>query len=160
MKRPYLIQRCVIQPSSESNSRIGVSLDLDYMGSAEFEFGAIPKAIKRMGEKLSEFRLDELTLKLGFTDRPEAYPVIVFNKLSPIDLAEYAKFLSVNRNDEYKVRTKEPTYFSIESRNSSYRSSTNFWWDIENDVMWSYDHKFMLTLPQRLKASVDFMNGQ
>jgi len=37
-------------------------------------------------------------------------------------------------------------------------STTDLWWDIENNVMWSFDKSFMSRLNDHLEASFDFMN--
>ncbi len=43
MKRGWLIQRCTLRNSPET-SKIDDILSFDYMGSAEYEFGAIGKS--------------------------------------------------------------------------------------------------------------------
>lgn len=43
MRTPYLIQRGkIVKPLAEHDTRLSKAVNLDYMGSSEFEFGALP----------------------------------------------------------------------------------------------------------------------
>jgi hypothetical protein len=53
LRKPYLIQRAnIVKPLSPKNQAgkvtLSKSVSFDYMGSSEFEFGALPKSLKRL----------------------------------------------------------------------------------------------------------------
>jgi hypothetical protein len=45
--KPYLVQRVLVKPRCEKKG-INARFSMDYMGSAEFEYGALPQSLKRM----------------------------------------------------------------------------------------------------------------
>jgi hypothetical protein len=47
----WLVQRCTPKVKVYSNEKVSEYMSLDYMGSAEFEFGSIPKSIRKLGQK-------------------------------------------------------------------------------------------------------------
>ena len=66
----YLIQRCTFR-IEESKSKIDKYLALDYMGSAEFEFGAVGKAFKYLRE-----HKDKLTIIRHYVSlMDKSYPI-------------------------------------------------------------------------------------
>jgi hypothetical protein len=71
-----------------------------------------------------------------------------------IDYNEYCKLLVDLYND--KIRTKETSDF-VGKWPWNWKQA-DFWWDIENDVMWSFDSVYMLSLPKYLQNSWHFMN--
>lgn len=62
--------------NGQANPPLLAMLDLDYMGSAEFEFGAIPKAILRFCKSEEPKVFGKLTLKAGKLSKPftKEYP--------------------------------------------------------------------------------------
>lgn len=47
----YLVQRCTKKFRQYQSEAVADAFSLDYMGSAEFEFGAIPKSIRKLAQK-------------------------------------------------------------------------------------------------------------
>lgn len=47
----YLVQRCTKKFKVYKNETVSEAFSLDYMGSSEFEFGAIPKSIRKLAQK-------------------------------------------------------------------------------------------------------------
>lgn len=149
--KPYLIQRGEIERplSNFRGSRLSQAVDLDYMGSAEFEFGALPKsfrAMEAMVEKASLTVMDEITEGDVF--------LRVFHFFTPEEFSQYKKHLIDLRQDN--IRTKERTCFNY--NRSKYEMKIDFWWDIQNHVMWSFDKKFMNHIHEYLAASLNHMN--
>lgn len=61
MRTPYLIQRAtIITPLVGTHERLSRAVDFDYMGSAEFEFGALPASFKRMRTMLESMKVRAL----------------------------------------------------------------------------------------------------
>lgn len=151
MKAPYLIQRCEIKrPLGDyRGKRFSQAVSLDYMGSAEFEFGAVPKSLRAMSEHgctlytVPSITQNDVSLKV----------LCCFDEG---ELAEYSKYLLRMRNEKLgRLHTKESVRFD-----PSYSDDTDLWWDIENHVMWSFDKAFMNGLQANLAVSLEYMNTQ
>lgn len=59
---PYLIQRAKF---AENGHGLGIDsiLQFDYMGSAEFEFGALPDSLKRIRKNIAEYTQFQYSFK-------------------------------------------------------------------------------------------------
>ena len=57
--KPYFIQRCTMRKNVNNSDVKGFdsAFELDYMGSAEFEFGAPTKSLKAVTAILEEYQL-------------------------------------------------------------------------------------------------------
>lgn len=131
MKNPYLIQRGNFD-ERETKKGIDSILSFDYMGSSEFERGVIPNALRRIRSDIKRYIYIHVTIK--------GTPISIFCKKSQKDdIKQYLTELSENKH-----RLKEPSYFDYYINNDGYfKDHTDFWWDIENDVMfWKKDRNF------------------
>lgn len=135
MKKPYLVQRCTISKplNSYKNLKLSEAIDFDYMGSSEFEWGAIPKAFKELKAVHNSLKV----VKHPTIVNSEQQSLYVLSALSEDELALYFGYLEELRGD--KIRLKEYSRFQSDAR----PSRTDFWWDILNGVMWSFDKVFM-----------------
>jgi len=130
---PYLIQRARFAdyPNEEGIDKI---LQFDYMGSSEFEWGALPKALRSARENKDEYIQFEFTFE-NFEDKP----IMILCKES--DKEELPKILSKLADRE--IRLKE--YCDLDAYlkgDKNYRTS-DFWWDIENDYFfWRSNEEF------------------
>lgn len=149
VRHPYLIQRAKIK-TRDTTLVLSRVVDLDYMGAAEFEFGALPKSLRRIEASLDKTNL--LTLK---EIKEGKRPLRVFSYFSPEEVEEYTKYLQEIR--ENKRRLKEPVSFS---NGVTAYGDDDFWWDIENDAMFSFDQKFMNNIQVYLKNSLALMNKE
>lgn len=133
-EKPYLVQRLKLN-TYHPGDRKGVDryFSFDYMGSAEFEFGALPSALKSMRAHptLPEWKPTELTHKshcLWF--------------LGPKDLEPVALELFKSRfHDRYESDLKERTYIfeslTGKDRNGEdrqYLVNIVGWWCIDTDL--------------------------
>ncbi len=57
------------------------------------------------------------------------------------------------------MNLKERSEFEA-ARESNEYNTTDFWWDVENDIVWSFNKNFMKKFPIILKNSLDYMNAQ
>ena len=129
MEKPYLIQRGSV--NDLSNSKI-VGLDClisyDYMGSAEFEFGALSKALKQIIKYFEQLTIVDTKIKsndgrgLFIICRIIEQPTVLF-------------FIQQLMNNE--IRTLERHYLDRINKpnNSDYEKRINFWWDLDNNWM-------------------------
>lgn len=116
----------------------GDRFELDYMGSAEFEFGATHKAIARMRE-LGDFRLHELQLtRKGVTKT-------VYCVAPATGLERKLEDFTVWATQDYP-KAKEFTQFS-DLFDEDYRLTerkyihTVAWWSLHDDILWTLDHE-------------------
>jgi len=132
MLKPYLIQRAKFE--KREGEGIDILLGFDYMGSAEFEWGALPKSLKRIRESKKKYIQFEHIFE-NFEDKP----IMVLCKIE--DKEELPKVLSQLADRE--LRLKE--YCDLDAYlkgNKDYRTS-DFWWDIENDYFfWRSNENF------------------
>lgn len=120
---PYLVQRASFK---KRENRIGIDaiLSFDYMGSSEFEWGALPASLKRIRANIANFKF--YILFVG--DKS----ITVFSDQSVELLQEYLDKLAKNT-----FHCKEFTAFDKYIKGGEYFSNKfDFWWDIQNDIMW------------------------
>lgn len=148
----YLVQRGTInRPIAEyRGQRISQAVDFDYMGSAEFEFGALPKSLRAI-----EANTDRATLRVVPEIKSGASSLRVFSVMSDKEFAEYLPKL-IDLRAGKKTHTKEYTAFNADY--TSEYSKTDFWWDIENHTMFSFDKHFMNSIIDCVGASLTYMN--
>lgn len=154
IRTPYLIQRGEInRPLAPATARLSQAVNLDYMGSAEFEFGALPKSFRRIEamadswkcRQVAEIMEGEIALRVwsAFTDE---------------EFEQYKGYLLRFRNPgRDPIRTKEGVRFEADRVMSKF-SYTDFWWDIDNDVMFGFDKTFMKRVGDYVANSLIYMN--
>ncbi len=158
MREPCHIQRGEIQtPLASEDTRLSQAVSFEYMGSAEFEFGALPASFRRIEAKADNWKcriVDEI--KEGDT------PLRVWSAFTDEEFAQYVDYLKVLRastKDRAVKRfyTKEAVRFEIDYDHGNY-SRTNFWWDIDNDVMFGFKKEFMKRVGHYVASSLKYMN--
>lgn len=147
---PYLVQRCVLKDDFNPKGGFDANMTFAYMGSAEFEFGALPKSLKRITSQLDRYDIFETTA-VDASGRVLKY----FAKHRHPNLEEA---LGKECTQKYFMHTKEamclfdsctkPNPKKGESRNWDY---VDVWWDIENDLFWAFGSETMGKIPVMLK---------
>lgn len=132
MSEPYLIQRAFVRPDMTREKVKGIDdlLAFDYMGSAEFEFGALPKSLGAILAELDSYKVFKTQYKsLAGVD------LFVFCRESERDTV-LGWVDSLVQGD---VRLKESTYLADAlgtGKLSRWAPSANMlptaWWDIQN----------------------------
>lgn len=162
IRTPYLIQRGVINtPLADVNTRLSQAVTLEYMGSAEFEFGALPKSLRAI-EALMLLE-DEDQQWNGHTEtgiRDGERALRIYGAFSDDEYDEYVAFLKRLRDPNERVHLKEVSNFEEGHRERWKHSHTDFWWDLDNHVMFGFDKMFMNRLPSYIAASIRYMNEQ
>lgn len=161
---PYLIQRGLINRPLGQHTDLPLShaVRLDYMGSAEFEYGALPRSLRKMESQWSLYSHhkfeDIVAAKTGDSRK--------------FQLRVFANFDSEANKEQYRqwmvkafagnLYLKENLGASTISRINLVELSpyTDFWWDITNDVLFSFDKQFMSRIESHLKASFAALNNQ
>lgn len=153
IRQPYLIQRAEIKrPLVEATERFSNAAVLDYMGSAEFEFGALPSSLRQL-----QANVDRISLTVEPRIKDGERSLRVLHTFTPEEYEEYVGYLMELRAD--KRRTKETTRFAEGYEQGKY-NKTDLWWDLDNSTMFSFDKIFMNRLGDHLVASWKYMDEQ
>jgi|WetSurMetagenome_2_1015567.scaffolds.fasta_scaffold80519_3 hypothetical protein len=116
MERVWLIQRGTVRDIPKHLvTGIDSIIEYDYMGAAEFEWGALPKSLYRILKNIQQYTFCEIDIK-DF----KGNNMKIFCKKEDIDEASI--------NALYLAEGKLHPYISGLSKK-------NFWWDIQNDFM-------------------------
>lgn len=155
-RQPYLIQRAEIErPLAPKTARMSAAVDFDYMGSAEFEFGALPKSFRRIEAVANDWKC---RLVPEITEGESQ--LRVWSAFNDEQFEIYKSFLMRLRNPgKDRIHTKEATRFEAGREKSKY-SNTDFWWDISNDAMFGFDKNFMNRVGDYVASSIAYMNEQ
>jgi len=128
--KPYLIQRASF--AKRDKKGIDSILRFDYMGSSEFEWGALPESLCRIRTLISDYTYLDVPIK-------DKVITVFCKSLQKSDVKQYLSELSEN-----KWHLKGYSDFNNYINSSKYsKNNTDFWWDIENDFMfWKKNIKF------------------
>ena len=142
--RFWLIQRAEIEPRDQKG--IDGLIHLDYMGSAEFEFGSVPKSLKQIRSEVTSYI--HFDLPVGIPD-----PLIPNQKTTdkiltvfckPEDRADIEEFLLQccnGKEPQLKERTELNQWAHPEI--TKWTTRNKFWWDIDNHWMaWEQNPEF------------------
>lgn len=150
--KPYLIQRCKLAHDCEwtSTIRTGQYLSLEYMGSSEFEWGAIPKFQREVNEKLSkliEFTTVHKDVRLYFL-------------CEPAQVNEYRQML--HDLIDNKIRTKESVRITTTwTEDPLYPlTETEVWLDLSNGLIFARKSEYLDALRITIPNSVKYMDQQ
>lgn len=155
MKKPYLIQRGdIVRPLARASSTLFDAVDIDYMGSAEFEFGAQARSLRRIERNIASFA-KRTTAVAGTQDL-----LRVWSYFSDPEWSEYAAHLERLRAGTYRLKERSEFSAQDEAFRRAIKSTlrTDFWWDIENDVMWTFDKTAGNRIGDWVRASLNLMN--
>ena len=126
--KTYLIARAKIEERDYKKGFDSI-VNLDYMGASEYEWGAMPDSLKRTRTAINEYTYLDVPIK--------GLVVTVFcNENKKTEVKEYLTQLANG-----KMNTKNGNHFDWYVKNDKktdftyVRDRVNFWWDIENDLM-------------------------
>jgi rhodanese-related sulfurtransferase len=132
---PYLIQRAKFE-NRDYKTGIDSILYFDYMGSSEFEWGALPTSLKRIRAEESEYTYLDIPIK-GVDKKDKVITVFCKNS-QKTEIGAYLERLATN-----SAQLKEYSDFNTYINPSYSKNSTDFWWDIDNDIMfWKKNPEF------------------
>lgn len=134
-KRVHLVQSGHFRKDIDSidNDKItGIDdiIDFDYMGSAEFEFGSLPRSLRRMTinkDYYSVFTFDEYKDKNGNSLKVYA-PRLYFDNVKGI-----VDRLVVSGDGLQEYCSLHRNFMENDDNSTYYKYTSNFWWDIDND---------------------------
>lgn len=140
MEIPYLIQRAKFQ-NREDKKGIDSILSFDYMGSAEFEWGALPKSLDRIRKEINDY------IYLDVSVQDKVISVCCKNS-EKTNIKTYLEQLADNTH-----HLKEFSAFNSYIKDDGYfKDRFDFWWDILNDVFfWKKNQNFEITFKKELE---------
>lgn len=149
VKRPYLIQRGVYR-KYEGYVSLYTAVAMDYMGSAEFEGGEQSRSLERMFDNREN-------LKVRLVDLRDVDPNVrvmlkVFSYLDDEQFRKYVESIKQLRAGTNQFRLKEGSRFDKVTQDRGW-SRVNFWWDIQQDVMWTFHSQANHDFPYLLQES-------
>jgi hypothetical protein len=161
VRTPYLIQRArIATPLAEKSAHLSKAVGFHYMGSAEFEFGALPKSIRRI-----EAQADSWICRIVNDIKEGDTPLRVWSALTDEEFTEYVGYLKILRASQSdrtvkRFYTKESVQFEVDRKHDYEYYKTDFWWDISNDVMFGFKKEFMKRVDSHVASSIAYMNEQ
>ena len=157
-RAPHLVKRARIRkPRNDyKGATLSQSVNMDYMGAAEFEWGALPQSLRVVQAQKSlynRFKADRISK--------------VLDDGSVAKLLYYANFDTTEQFEQYeewlldvingKRHMKESLRMSVGTEVGG-EYDPDFWWDIRNHVFMSFDKDYMKRLPQHLDESFRVMS--
>lgn len=123
------------KPSDEIKGLTGKSglIDLDYMGSDEFEFGAIPKAYRRIMAQFDKYELFQLDIL-----NPNGVPLNLYCRIDMMQ--EITDELKNYINNRYHLKEYSDlnNAFAAPARYDDgrvmFHRTTRFWWEVDNGL--------------------------
>jgi hypothetical protein len=126
--KTYLIARAKIQERKDKKG-IDSIIKLDYMGAYEYEWGVIPNSLKRIRENLDKYIYINVLIK-------DLVITVFCHESKKDEVKQYLTDLAYctmrtkcgHHFDWYIEKSKKTDFLYV-------RDKVNFWWDIENDLM-------------------------
>jgi hypothetical protein len=138
IKKPWLIQRVIERPSKNKTKGFDGRFNCDYMGSAEFEFGGLPKSLKEFVKKSNNI----VVTKFKKLENDNSQMLCSISAFGEEHAKEYFNnYIELLVFDE--INLKESSYFNINTFSKDHQKDltyykTDVWWDIENHIMFCY----------------------
>lgn len=155
-RNPFLIQRATIRPGYAADAMMKDFVSLDYMGAAEFEFGAVPQAYRDYHDVLDE--LVVASVDLGRS--PKVSGPIWYTCVRGAE-QDAAKFLALAKPPS-RMPLKEYIGLAalLESELRPWATRDNFWFSLGHDRLLAFalDRASVEHFPKAIRASVAYMN--
>ncbi len=122
----YLVQRCRFKDTPNDKITGWDSLfNNDYMGSSEFEFGALPKSLKQLLKNRGAYVCIDSGIKAK-----DGKSLMLF--CLPSVVSDVKEFLISKSENEHTISTKEGVWLKEALSGDSGWVNCNAWWDVEN----------------------------
>jgi hypothetical protein len=160
IREPFLLQRASLKTTFDSSMKTGDYLNLDYMGSAEFEFGAFPKCQIEIFAKLDKLKIFSTShngMELFFLSEEE-------NKKDYSKMLEKLIEGNVRTKGRVALTEKQVTYTkkgkntipNYNDPNSNF--SFNTWIDLTNNLIFARSPEILENLVLSIPNSIKYMD--
>lgn len=152
MYKPYLVARINSHADREYSKHLGKILDYDYMGSSEFEWGAIPRSRARMRLGIMNAQLKNQGSNMVIVEAPKhlvatngAYTGCLPYALLSTETVErfpdlWEQFELLTKGE---CRLKEWSGIDFQYSNRFGPLAYDAWHDIENDIFFAYSKSLL-----------------
>lgn len=128
-KKTWLLQRCTMRKEVKPGQVTGFdsAFSNDYMGSAEFEFGALPKSLRAVTPHLDKYQI--------YQDKryKKADGQGLFLFCTPEMKEEVLSRIELLYRDEINLKERSGLADCLNAQDEKgYGTDINLWWDIEN----------------------------
>ena len=165
--RLYLLQRATFKKDMIKATKLSKLVSYDYMGSAEFEFGALPKSKARIIDNSDKYTL--ITIPELATPNSVPFNLYCLEERKEEIINEIKKYIEKNNPKEIcSYRLKECVnlahmYYGFVW--SVAPNHDNFWWDIENDFICFYGaadrfNAFKRVIENEIKEGKEFFETE
>lgn len=138
MYRVWLVQRGQLKDiPNDQIEGFNSLIDYDYMGSAEFEFGALPKSLHRIIENWNDFDFVSID---SIHDKNNDILYVYCKKAELNQVNDTINYLISD-----KCECKQPPQLKRYLYDDSYFNHpkrANFWWDVDNDYFIVFGEKY------------------
>ncbi len=156
IQRMYLVQR--VERRRELRNKVNPSVDdrygMDYMGSAEYEFGSLPKSLKRICKNIDDFVIYTSEKIKDYKGNPLQFFIkkdIIDEYMKEIDeYLEGRRHLKESIGLKYYITGKS---FGGQPIDQSAYQIPDIWWDIDNDVWFTFIPKEI----ENIKTSIQIV---
>lgn len=151
MRQPDLIQRMNLRNDIPKNPTLDQMYKMDYMGSAEFEFGALPSSLKEFTKRAESL---EVTLVDPVVRDSSGQRLFILG--TPENIKEYMPYMKDLLLGKYRL--KESLHFDHEmvdgtiTRKDTSWHRADAWWDIENHVIFTFGKKNAESIVKAIKV--------
>ena len=132
MRTPYLIQRIDMRhkPPRPGKKGIDASFGFDYMGSSEFEWGALPKALKALRACPEIIEAKIVVCRLGGGGEGD----LVAYYVGPKDGLEAAKAVFQDQVGDRNLHFQDPTYIDHSYDPKEKYCKAIGWWAVDEGL--------------------------
>lgn len=146
----YCIQRCKKKEKFKTGMRVSQWLQLDYMGSAEFEFGAVPECLRNFNALI-----EKLVIESHVVNKKSIYFLC-----TPAQVASVREALDSWGKNLYKPRLQETISVPAILQDTEKFYQDDFWFDIDDNIAFSFEQKDLQHFKQAFTNSVVYMDEQ
>lgn len=135
------------------NARLSECVDEEYMGNSYFENGARRKSLIALGLDITNAST-RVVSEIKFQNRS----LRVFSTMTDTVFDAYkVELLKLWAGQNHM---EESDYFNLKDLSGNdYKSKYDFWWDIENHVMWGFNKPFFNNLDKIVNNSYTYILG-
>lgn len=148
--KPYLIQRGKFKSTPlQDISGVDSLFEFDYMGSAEFEFGALPKSLRIIVENSANYGM----FTISEVKNLDGEPMQLYCHRTVFERAKENAIHLSNEPYGYKEYCDMADY--VAGKAKTYRPANDFWWDIGNHYMICFGEDRAIKLLMALEKMVE-----
>lgn len=151
---PYLIQNMILRENPPKKPSLDQLYQMDYMGSSEFEFGALPKSLKVFTNNFEDLEVEQSSIK-NFEDSNlyllgQKHIVSEYKDRYIEDLINGKLILKERTNIDFALKGKVKSEWNSKVVEFVPMRHPSAWWDIKNHVMFMFKQSAIY----RLKNSI------